>query len=185
MPMIDCIRWPTIRTALVLSAVLLGEALANAQEPQPEYKFKAAYIYHFAQFVEWPPKAFPTATSPLVISVLGQNPFGNELERALNQKTINGHPLMVRTVRDPAEALTNCHVLFISSSEKKRLPEIFSILRGASVLTIGETDTFIESGGMIRFLFEEKKIRFEINDEAARAAGLAIRAKLLSLAVKP
>src|SRR5437868_764133 len=102
--MIECIRGPNTRIALVLSAALFGNAFARAEEAQPEYIFKAAYIYHFAQFVEWPSEAFPSTSSPLVVAVLGQNPFGNELEQAFHQKSINGHPLIVRTIRDAAEA---------------------------------------------------------------------------------
>src|ERR1019366_9206706 len=80
---------------------------------------------------------------------------------------------------------TNCHILFISSSEKKRLPEIFASLKGASVLTVGETDHFTESGGMINFFLEGTKMRFQINKDAATSAGLKISSKLMSLASRP
>lgn len=183
--MIEFIRFGVARIIGLVVALLLCHGTGWGQESQPEYKFKAAYLYHFAQFVEWPAAAFAAPNSPLVIAVLGQSPFGDELEQAFRDKNINGHPLLVRAIHSPAEALTNCHVLFISSSEKKRLPEILSSLRGASVLTVGETETFTETGGMIKFVSVEKKIKFQINDEAAKSAGLTVRAKLLNLALKP
>jgi hypothetical protein len=167
----------------VVAALLPFAGIGRAQEAAPEYKFKAAYLYHFAQLVAWPPEAYASPAAPLCIAVLGQSPFGDELERTFHGKTINGHPLVVRTFSTVAEARTNSQVLFISSSEKSRLREIIAGLRGASVLTVGETDDFTEAGGMIRFLFVEKKLKFRINDDAAKAAGLTIPAKLRELSV--
>src|SRR5204863_7025800 len=126
-----------------------------------------AYLFHFAQLVVWPPEAFSGPTAPLFITVLGQNPFGDELERTFHGKMVNGHPIAIRTVHSAADARTNSHVLFISSSEKNHLPEIIAGLRGASVLTVGDTDDFSDVGGMIRFLFVDKKLKFQIKDEAA------------------
>jgi hypothetical protein len=173
-----------IRGYFLAAAMLFCGGSCLGQDAAPEYKFKAAYLYHFAQFVEWPPGAFANPKAPLVIAVLGQSPFGDELDRLFHGKTLNGHPLAVRTIHSAAEARTNCHVLFISSSEKGRLPELIGALRGASVLTVGENDGFTETGGMIRFVLVDKKIKFQINDDAAKAAGLTVPAKLLSLAQK-
>ena len=171
---------------LVLSLVwLLSVGDGRAQESQPtEYQIKAAFLFNFAKFVEWPPEAFADANSPLVIGVLGENPFGDDLERTIRGKTINNRPLVIKEFRSPAEA-TNCHILFISTSEKQRLPEILKSLHGTSVLTVGETDRFTETGGMINFVTEGNKIRFQINVEAAKSAGLKVSSKLLSLASRP
>jgi hypothetical protein len=167
-------------------ALLAGAGEGRAQAPAPsEYQLKAAFLYHFAQFVEWPSAAFTNATSPLVIGILGDNPFGAELAKTVNGKSINNRPLDVRELRSAAEATNHCHILFVSSSEKKRLPEVFAALRGTSVLTVGETDRFTESGGMINFIAQGTKIRFQVNDGTAKAAGLKISAKLLSLASRP
>ncbi len=167
----------------LIAVLLLASASGHAQEGQPsEYQVKAAFVYHFAQLVSWPPSAFAEPKSPMVIGVLGENPFGNLLESSVRGKTINGHPLTVREVRSPAEATNRCHVLFISSSEKRRLGEIFTGLQGSSLLTVGETDRFTEMGGMINFIREGTKIRFQINDTAARSAGLKVSSKLLALA---
>ncbi len=167
----------------VMAALLLPLAGGRAQEGQPsEYQVKAAFVYHFAQLISWPPSAFEQPKSPMMIGILGDNPFGDALEVSVRGKAINGHPVMVRMVRSLAEATNTCHVLFISSSEKRRLSEIFAGLRGSTVLTVGETDRFTEAGGMVNFVREGTKIRFQINDSAAKKAGLKVSSKLLALA---
>ena len=176
-------RFPAILIAC-LSLALLLPADASAQASQPlEYQVKAAFLFNFAKFVEWPPESFAGETSPLVIGILGDSPFGGDLERTIQNKTINNRSIVIKPLRSLAEA-TNCQILFISNSENKRLPEIIQSLRGAAVLTVGETDQFIASGGMVNFVQEASKIRFQINDDAAKAARLKISSKLLSLAVR-
>jgi len=164
-------------------AWLLTVPSGRAQQTGPgEYELKAAFVYNFAKFVEWPSDAFATNKAPLVVGVLGQNPFGDSLERTIRDKSINEHPLVLKELNSPTQA-TNCHIVFICSSEKKRLPEILAGLQGASVLTVGEMDRFTESGGMINFVLEGNKIRFRINEGAARSVRLKISSKLLSLAM--
>jgi hypothetical protein len=170
---------------LGLSWLLLLGGKGLAQDSQPtEYQIKAAFLFNFAKFVEWPAAAFSGATSPLVIGILGQNPFHDDLARTIRNKTIDEHPLLIKEFRAPAEA-TNCHVLFVCTSEKRQLPEVLQALKGASVLTVGEMDRFTETGGMINFFLEGTKIRFQINKDAAASAGLKISAKLMSLASRP
>jgi hypothetical protein len=170
---------------LSLSLVwLLAVGGGRAQESPPtEYQLKAAFLLNFAKFVEWPPAAFAGATSPMVLGILGENPFGDILERTIRDKTINSRPLVVKEFHSSAEA-TNCHILFIGASEKARLPELLAGLRRASVLTVGETDRFTETGGMINFVRQGNKIRFQINEVAAKSVGLKISSKLLSLAAR-
>lgn len=158
--------------------------LAIAQDSQPtEYQIKAAFIFNFAKFVEWPPAAFAKTSSPLVVGVLGENPFQDTLEKTIANKTVDEHPLLFREFRSATE-VTNCHILFISSSEKARLPQILKHLNSSSVLTVGEMPGFTETGGMINFVLEGTKIRFQINNDAATRAGLKISSKLLSLALR-
>lgn len=172
-------------TLILLLGILLTPGGSHAQETPPsEYQIKAAYLFNFAKFIQWPQGAFDDSKSPLFIGVLGENPFGEELERTIREKTLNGRSLTVKECRTLAEA-KKCHVLFISSSEKMRLPGILNGLSGTHVLTVGEMDHFVESGGMISFFRETNKIRFEIKDEAAKKAGLKIDSKLLGLAKKP
>jgi hypothetical protein len=158
---------------------------AEAQEVKPtEYQVKAAFLFNFAKFVDWPTNAFAREDSAFVIGVLGTSPFGQDLEQTVRNKSVGGHRLNVLTASSIEEA-RKCHILFISASEVRRLREVFDGLRGASVLTVGETARFIDNGGMIGFLMEGQKVRFEINAEAARSAGLKISSKLLSLAEHP
>ena len=166
-------------------SLLLTLVSSRAQDPPPsEYQLKAAFLFNFAKFVEWPPVAFATSTSPIVVGILGENPFGDDLERTIRDKSINNRSFVIKEFHSPTE-VTNCHVLFISASEKKRLPEILSSLSGTNVLTVSETEDFIASGGMINFVQENNKIRFQINAVAAKKANLKISSKLLSLAVSP
>ena len=149
-----------------------------------EYQLKAAFLYNFAKFIDWPPEAFADGKAPFVFGILGDNPFGNDLERTVAGKTINDHPVSVQIFHTAAEA-GHCQILFISNSEKKHFSEILQSLHGNPVLTVGETDEFMQAGGMINFLLQDGKIRFQINDDAAKAARLKISSKLLSLAVAP
>jgi hypothetical protein len=168
--------------ALFFSVAFLAGPFARAQNAPTEYQIKAAFIYHFAEFVNWPTGAFTDASSPMVIGILGNNDFDGNLQRTINGKTVRGHPLQVRQLASPAEA-TNCQVLFISKSEKGNLSKILAPLQGNNILTVSETDNFIDAGGMINLVIVEDKVRFQINNDAAKKAGLTISSKLLSLAV--
>lgn len=172
----------TLIACLSMALLLFGEARAQ-ESPPSEYQVKAAFLFNFAKFVEWPPESFSTATAPIVIGILGDNPFDGDLERTVQNKIVNNRPFVVRQLHSAMEA-TNCHILFISNSEKKRLSEIIQSLHGTDVLTVGETDRFIEMGGIINFVQESSKIRFQINDDAAKTARLKISSKLLNLAVR-
>jgi len=165
------------------STLLLAAPSGLTQNSAPsEYQLKAAYIYNFAKFIDWPPSAFSDDKAPFVIGMLGGNPFGNNLERTIVGKEVNARPIVLRPFASAKDA-SKCHLLFISNSMQDRLPEIFTALRGAPVLTVGETEKFIEAGGMVRFVEDSKKIRFQINDEAAKAAHMKISSKLLSLSL--
>lgn len=167
---------------IIFLAALLGTTgrALRAQSPQPsEYQVKAAYLYNFAKFVEWPSSG---EDKHIVIGILGQNPFGAVLENTVKNKSVNGHKLEVKTVTSIAE-LRNCQIAFISRSEKRRLREIRDGLKGANVLTVGDgIEGFIEAGGIINFAIEEDQVRFDINDYNAKMAGLQISSKLLDLA---
>ena len=174
-------RWPASLGILMVS---LGFA-ADVQSPAlTEYDLKAAFLYHFARFVEWPTNAFSNATSPFVIGVLGDSPFDDKLDRLVQKKDINGHPFVVRAMRAPVEA-KNCHLLFICDSERKRVGEIIRLVRDAPVLTVSDIDHFLTADGMIELMMEGNKVRFAINNAAAKQAGLRISTKLLSLSKRP
>jgi len=146
-----------------------------------EYQMKAAFLFHFAQFVEWPEESYKDANSPLIYCTIGEDPFHGSLDAALNEKTIGARSFRVMHLKKPQE-LPGCQVLFIGAGEKKLLPAILASVRGDSLLTVGESEHFVQEGGMIGFLLEENKIRFEINLEAAQNAKLRISSRLLALA---
>lgn len=167
---------------LLFSVIFTVGFYCRAQNSQPtEYQIKAAFIYNFARFVDWPTQAFADASSPLIIGVLGKNDFGSSLAQTINGKSIHGHPLEFKLFPSLAQA-ANCQVLFISASEKNHLSKIISTLGSASILTVSETDDFIAQGGMINLRIVDDKVRFEINNSAAKSAGLTVSSKLLTLA---
>ncbi|HEX4964323.1 MAG TPA: YfiR family protein [Thermoanaerobaculia bacterium] len=167
---------------LVLCAAVLGipGGVARAQAAAAEYDVKAAFLFNFTKFVDWPPEAFAEPHTPLKICVLGDDPFGKALRPLMNEE-VGGRRLTL----EHADALSNigaCHVLFVSRSERERLSQVFAALRGAPVLTVGDTPGFVDHGGMINFILEGSKVRFDVNQEAAERAGIKISSKLLALA---
>jgi hypothetical protein len=175
-------RWKTTfgTRVIALCALIISLGFNSLAQEQPsEYQIKAAFLFNFAKFVEWPSQAFPQTNSPIVIGVLGKNVFGNELEKTIRDKRVNNRPFKFKNFASAVEA-TNCHILFISSSEKDNLAKIVGSLHNANVLTVSDTEGFIKAGGMINFTIEDTKIRFEISDEAAKKAGLQVSSKLLS-----
>jgi len=173
-----------LSATLILVLGMLMPTRAHAQEAQQsEYQVKAKILFTFAKFIEWPQAAFTNAKAPLIIGLLGDNPFGSHLESFVRDKVIGNRPVIVKSCQTIEEA-KKCHLLFISVADKKRLQENLDGLTGASVLTVGESEAFTKSGGMIRFFLEGQKVRFEINDDAAKKAGLKIDSKLLGLGKK-
>lgn len=165
--------------------VLLAAALAASGPPAGaaslEYRVKAAFLLNFAKFVEWPPQAFATGDAPYVICVLGQDPFGSDLDATVAEGVIEGRRLTVKRLADPKDA-GSCHILFIAISERRRLPTILGALGKAPTLTVSDDEDFIRVGGALRFFLADNKVRFEINLPAAEQAHLKLSAKLLSLA---
>jgi hypothetical protein len=183
-----CLRRLLPRRAWVWTAVMgLAWSAAGvpgkAQRPVlsvQEYQLKAAFLYNFAKFVEWPTPA-AGSRSPLVIVVFGRDPMGPALDQAVWGKTLNGRPFVVRHTNRVREVLP-CHVLFVGADEVRRVREALQSVEGTGVLTMGESEDFLESGGTVRFVVENNKVRFVINLEAARRSGVRISSKLLSLA---
>jgi hypothetical protein len=148
-----------------------------------EYEVKAAFLYNFVKFVEWPSTP-GEQKGPLLLCVLGKDPFEGALEETAAGKRLNGRHLVIRQITEPAAA-RSCHVLFIAASESGRIAEILETVAASSVLTVSDIDRFCERGGMITFLMDGQRVRFRISSEAARHAGLKISSMLLQLAVGP
>jgi YfiR/HmsC-like len=171
-----------LRATLILVAIISLGFNSLAQEQPSEYEVKAAFLFNFAKFIDWPPEVFADTNSPIVVGVLGKNVFGNNLEKTIRDRKVNNRGFQFRNYTSITE-VTNCQILFISPSEKADFPKIVGALHNASVLTVSETDGFIQAGGMINFMIQDNKIRFQISDEAAKKGRLKISSKLLSLAV--
>jgi hypothetical protein len=172
--------------AATAGAVVATPSLDSAsRDPLPEYPVKAAFLYHFAEFVEWPLSS-PLPPSTITIGVLGRDPFGGVLDKAVLAKMAAGRTFVVRRFA-AAALLEPCEILFISSSEMSHLPEILARLQHAPVLTVGEADRFARRGGMIGFYSEDNRVRLEVNRAAAERAGFRFSSKLLAVArlVKP
>lgn len=170
---------------LPVVCLAVGHALmpkvAMGQDSAGEYELKATMLFNLTRFVEWPPSAYADAQAPTVVCILGRDPFGNSLAALVSNATAGGRPVQIRHLAND-KRIHGCHVVYISSSERKSIAQIFATLKGTSALTVGEMAQFASRGGMIQFSLEEKQVHFEINLEAASEADLKISSRLLVLA---
>lgn len=172
-----------LRLSLVfclLGSLLIPGTVAGQGDSAEEYELKAAMLHNLTQFVEWPASAYPNPQAPLLLCILGRDPFGSVLTSRILKRPVNGRPVLVLYPHD--QEIRGCQVLYISSSVRKTTAQIFSTLKGSSVLTVGEMTQFAARGGMVQFALEDQKVRFDINLDAASRAGLKISSKLLALA---
>jgi hypothetical protein len=172
-------RWLLGLTCLCLAGA--WTAAADTDPAASEYQVKATFIYNFTKFTDWPPSAFASSNAPIVIGIVGEDPFGQTMDDVVRGEALGGRPFTVKRLRAD-EDLRSCHLLFISRSEKERLPVVLRQLTGSSVLTVSEISGFAERGGMVNLIIANKSVKVEINQAAAEQAGLQISAKLLKLA---
>ena len=172
-----------IQCSLFLCCLILGAPLkARSQSSdEGEYRVKLAFLYNFAQFIEWPTDAFHDAASPLVLCVAGEDPFQGEIEQSLRGRTVSGHPIEIKRLRATEDA-RSCHMVFVRATERKLAQKLLIAVKGSSTLTVGETKGFADLGGVINLTLEQNKLRFEINLDAATQTRLKISSKLLALA---
>jgi len=164
---------------VVWGLLCLGGLDASAQtSASREYQVKAVFLFNFAQFVEWPATAFASPSSPIVIGVLGDDPFGAYLDETVRGEKVNNRPVEVQRYGRVEEVKT-CHILFISRSEARHLEQILVSLKDRSLLVVGDGDDFARRGGMIRLATIQNKVRLIINVDAAQVANLTISSKLL------
>jgi hypothetical protein len=174
-------RHAAATAAALLCAVGLLRA-GPAPAAPTAHQVEAVFLFYFTQFVTWPPRTFAGRQSPIVIGVLGVDPFGGALDEAVAGERVNGRPVIVRRLQRIADAM-GCQILYISASEAPRLPQILSALQGHGILTVSSLDHFARRGGMIRFVLIDQHVRLRIDARAARSAGLSLSSKLLSAAV--
>ena len=173
--------------ALLLLVVLLFPTLLRPLRANPhevsEYQVKAAFLYNFVKFVEWPGAVSTSIYDPIVIGVLGTDPFGPVLDQTFAYKRVGGRRFELRRYRT-VEELELCQVLFVSSALKRDWSKVLGAVGGTPVMTVSDGDGFVKSGGIIELLLENNKIRFDINLNEARVSKLKISAQLLQLARK-
>lgn len=178
---LPCLVPQTLLALVLLLFELLAPNCALAQSNSAEYQLKAAFIFHFAQLVDWPADALGPENRPLILCTTGESALPGVLEATIQGKQIGSRPLEVRHLQEK-ENPAGCHLLFIVGRDKRRAAAILASLNSAAVLTVGESDDFIQQGGMIGFCLQENKIRFDINLKAAQRANLKISSRLLLLA---
>ena len=167
---------------LVVAALLVGQpsSLMSKQEETLEYRIKAAFLYNFARFVEWPDES-TRGVGHVVIGILGEDPFGSILDETVRGKKADGRPLLVKRLTNPEEAVS-CALVFVGSSERKRTKTLLASLERLDVLTVGESADFLDQGGMVNFVIEKERVRIDLNLHAARAAGLRVSSQLIRVA---
>lgn len=168
-----------LAAAWSMCAIIVDCPVATSQPVSAEYQVKAAFLYNFAKFVEWPPQAFRSPDSPFMICLAG-DPFEGVLDRTVQGELLDRRPLMVRRIM-PAEDLRGCQMIYVAPNER-RSEEIIAAAANAPILTVGETDDFINEGGIIHFVKSGSRIHFQINPDAAERVSLRVSARLLRLA---
>lgn len=162
------------------AAVLICVCTAEAQSPRSEYEIKAAYLVTFGRFVEWPPRPARDESS-FIVCVVGTDPFGRVLDTTLAGAVIRGRKVSTRRVA-VGDSAAGCHVVFVSASEERSVPTLVSSLRESGALTVSDMPKFAERGGMIQFVTAASRVRFEINLQSTREAGLMMSSELLRVA---
>ena len=180
--------WPCLSrqahvAAMAFAVALAGNCNLSAQTPKiTEYQVKAAYLANFGRFVEWPGDAAVAKSESFNICVLGRDPFGADLDAALAGETIGGAHMLAKRISRPQDAV-DCRILFISSSEVSQWKEISAALKALSVLTVSDMPEFARRGGIIQFLLDGNRVRFDINLAATERVGVKLSSELLKLAV--
>ncbi len=168
------------RYTCLIAAVVMAFAPGVRAQSATESQMKAAFLYSFAKFVEWPADSYAERNTPITIGIMGKDPFGRDLEDIVRGRSAAGRPVVVR--RYSVKEVPQSQILFVSASERKRIAELLDPLKHAPVLTVSDISDFAERGGMIEFIAEDGHIRLEINMNGAQAAGLKISSKLLGAA---
>ncbi len=170
-----------MRKGLWLITVLIHTYSLAQETPSLEYQVKAGFLYNFCQFVEWPDQAFQNPEAPLIIGIIGDDPFENYLDRTVQGERMDSHPIVVRRYKDAKDA-TECHIVFVNLQRREELRRVIALLEGRPILTVSDANNFVKNGGMIGFATEDNRTRININVEAARMANLTISSKLLRVA---
>jgi len=166
----------------VVFAVLVGLACATPASSEPsEYQLKAEFLERFTRFIDWPPESFADPKAPFVLGIYGENPFGTSLDELVASRRVKGRSIRVRLVAG-LDGIDGCHLLFLPRASASRAAHALSRAAGRPVLTVGDAEGMAATGAIISFFSEDDRLRFEINEGAARRSGLHIGSQLLQLA---
>jgi hypothetical protein len=168
-------------TILLCVVFACSRERSGAQSADEEYRVKAAFIFHFAQLVDWPPETSTDAANSLFLCTIGQDPFQGALESTVAGKAVGERTLRIRHLKQDDDPQA-CQVLFLGKAQSKRIPMVLATLHNAPILTVGESPGFLGAGGMICFVLEDNNVRFGVNLYAAASAKLKIGSRLLILA---
>jgi hypothetical protein len=170
-----------LAAAICVLAVDCSRAQSEVQPP--EYRIKAAFLYKFGGYIEWPERAFARADSPIAIGVMGADALADELAEIVAGRNVNGRPVSVRKLR-AGDSIAGLHVLFIGRSDSGRLPEILAAAKGRPLLTVTESEQALDLGSVINFVVVDDKVRFDVALVPAEQGSLKISARLLAVARK-
>ncbi len=173
-----------LRFVFLISAMLLslhGNSGNSQAGTTVEYQVKAAFLYHFANFVDWPSSTFKATEGHVRICLLGKSPFGEILAASLAKKTVGDHAFNIQE-NPPKAQLQQCHILYLPDTETAKIQRFRKEISQGEVLTVGETFEFIEKGGMVQFFLQDKKVKFAVNPDAINQTNLKVSSKLLRLA---
>lgn len=168
-------------TLAVLMALFTSSLQTAPVAPANEYALKSVFLYNFCHFIEWPDSAFTSPNDPLIIGIVGEDPFGSLLKEAVEGETYHNRPILIEHYRGPKD-IKHCHLLFVGRGESGRLDAILAAVSSKSVVTVGETEDFLNHGGMIALPADRNRVRLRIKPSAMRAANLNVSSKLLRVA---
>jgi hypothetical protein len=179
----ELLKKQSVTTAVLVALItwvaatlpMMPAALSN------EYELKSVFLYNFCHFIEWPDSAFASPSEPLIIGVVGQDPFGSFLREAIKGETYHNRPIVIEHYRSPKD-IEHCHILFVSRTEANQVDAILAAIKSKSVLTVGETVDFLDHGGMIALSAERNRVRLRLRPATMRAANLIVSSKLLRVA---
>lgn len=167
--------------ATVLLVLPMGLLAATPAAPPNEYALKSVFLYNFCHFIDWPDSAFTSPSEPLIIGIVGEDPFGPSLQEAIAGETYHNRPIVIEHYHGPKD-IKHCHLLFVGRTENSRVEAILAAVNSKSVVTVGETEDFLEHGGMIALPADRNRVRLRIKPSAMRAANLNVSSKLLRVA---
>jgi hypothetical protein len=169
---------------LVVAGLFESSQSAKAQDPAPmDYQVKAAFIVNFPKYVDWPDSTFAATNSPITVAVLGDDNVADEFSKMIaNGKSVSGHPIALKRITRAEDITSDCRILFVGASERERNAAILEKTKTAGILTVGDSDDFLQKGGVINLVHQGRKIRLQINLDAAQEQGLKISSRLLMVA---